>query len=102
MNPPFHKLYYLWARRAAARILGDEAIVPFGITNMAGEDFAFYLEKIPGAFLRIGAREPSGNPMAAHTPRFLPSEESIFVGSAVLAECARTAAEGLMRQKDSA
>ena len=91
-----------WARRAAARILGDEAIVPFGITNMAGEDFAFYLEKIPGAFLRIGAREPSGNPMAAHTPRFLPSEESIFVGSAVLAECARTAAEGLMRQKDSA
>jgi hippurate hydrolase len=90
-----------WARRAASRILGEEAIVPFGITNMAGEDFAFYLEKIPGAFLRIGAREPAGEATAAHNPHFLPSEESIFVGSAVLAECARTAAEGLMRQRES-
>ena len=90
-----------WAHQAAARILGDKAIVPFGITNMAGEDFAFYLEKIPGAFLRIGAREPSGEATAAHNPRFLPAAESIFVGAAVLAECARTAAEGLMRQRES-
>jgi hippurate hydrolase len=91
-----------WARKAAARILGDDAIVPFGITNMAGEDFAFYMEKIPGAFLRIGARAPSGEATAAHNPRFLPSEESIFVGSAVLAECARTAAESIMREREGA
>lgn len=88
-----------WARQAASRILGDEGVVPFGITNMAGEDFAFYLEKIPGAFLRVGSREPGGEATAAHNPRFLPAEESIFVGAAVLAECARTAAEQIMRHE---
>jgi len=89
-----------WARQAASRILGDEGVVPFGITNMAGEDFAFYLEKIPGAFLRVGSREPGGEATAAHNPRFLPAEESIYVGSAVLAECARTAAEQIMRHQE--
>lgn len=90
-----------WARHACARVLGEKAIVPFGITNMAGEDFAFYLEKIPGAFLRIGAREANGETTAAHNPRFLPAEASIFVGAAVLAECARTAAEQIMRARAS-
>lgn len=89
-----------WARQASTRILGNDGVVPFGIVNMAGEDFAFYLEQIPGAFLRIGAREPEGEVTAAHNPRFLPSDECIFVGAAVLAECARVAAEELMRAGD--
>lgn len=88
-----------WARRAVERTLGTDAVVPFGITNMAGEDFAFYLEKIPGAFLRIGAREAGGQVTAAHNPRFLPDDSSIFVGAAVLAECARVASEGIMRRR---
>ena len=57
--------------------------------------FAFYLQEIPGAFLRIGAREPGTDPdpeAGTHSPRFRPAEESIFVGAAVLAETARLAA----------
>ncbi len=80
-----------WARRAAAGLLGEAAIVPLGFLNMAGEDFASYLERIPGCFLRIGAREPGGEPIPAHSPRFYAAEESIFVGAAVLAEAARVA-----------
>lgn len=80
-----------WAVQAAQRVLGAEAVVPLGTTNMGAEDFAFYLERIPGCFLRIGAREPGGERTAAHSPRFLPAEESLFVGAAVLAECARVA-----------
>lgn len=81
-----------WAREAAAIALGAEAVVPFGITNMGGEDFAFYMERIPGAFLRIGAREAGGERIAAHSPRFYADDGAIFVGAAVLAECARVAA----------
>lgn len=81
-----------WARRAAERVLGEGSVVPFGITNLGGEDFACYLERIPGCFLRIGAREPGGEPAPAHSPGFTAAEESIFVGAAVLAECAREAA----------
>jgi amidohydrolase len=81
-----------WARSAVTRVLGPAAAVPLGTTNMGGEDFACYLEQMPGAFLRIGAREPGGERWAAHSPRFHAAEESIFVGAAVLAEAARIAA----------
>ena len=84
-----------WARKAAASVLGSAAVVPFGVTNMGGEDFAFYLEKIPGCFMRIGAREEGGERLAAHSPRFTAAEESIFVGAAVLAEAARVASAAL-------
>jgi hippurate hydrolase len=80
-----------WAATAAGRVLGADAVVPFGITNMGGEDFAFYLERMPGCFLRFGAREPGGQPIAAHSPRFHADEDAIFVGAAVLAESARVA-----------
>jgi hypothetical protein len=33
--------------------------------------------------------------IAAHSPRFHPAEESLFVGAAVLAECARVASRAL-------
>jgi hippurate hydrolase len=58
---------------------------------MGGEDFGFYLERMPGCFLRIGAREPGGAWLPAHSPRFQAAEASIFVGAAVLAETARRA-----------
>ena len=84
-----------WARTAAASVLGTAAVVPFGVTNMGGEDFAFYLEQIPGCFMRVGAREEGGERLAAHSPRFTAAEESIFVGAAVLAEAARVASAAL-------
>jgi amidohydrolase len=80
-----------WAAQAVRDVLGEGALVPLGTTNMGGEDFAFYLEKMPGCFLRIGAREPGGEFRAAHTPRFHPAEDALFIGAAVLAQCARAA-----------
>jgi hippurate hydrolase len=79
------------ARDAVRALLGDTALVPLGKLNLAAEDFAWYLERIPGCFLRIGAREPGGEFVAAHSPRFHAAEEAIFVGAAVLAEAARRA-----------
>jgi hippurate hydrolase len=86
-----------WAREAAAALLGAERVVPLGFVNMAGEDFAHYLERMPGCFLRIGAREPGGEVIAAHSPRFRADEWSILVGAAVLAGCARAASRALAR-----
>jgi amidohydrolase len=84
-----------WASDAARRVLGPDAVVPFAITNMGGEDFAFYLERVPGCFLRFGARAAGEEPIAAHSPRFDVAEGAIFVGAAVLAECARVASTAL-------
>jgi hippurate hydrolase len=84
-----------WARQAVRSVLADEALVPLGSPNMGGEDFAYYLEKLTGCFLRVGAREDGGEFIPAHSPRFYAADESIFVGSAVLAQTARIAAAGL-------
>jgi len=84
-----------WAREAVAELLGPAALVPLGQVNMAGEDFAFYLEKMPGCFLRIGARESGGEVLPAHNPRFHAAEGAVFVGAAVLAAIARRASAAL-------
>lgn len=85
-----------WARRAAASVVGEGNVVPLGFLNLAGEDFAHYMERIPGCFMRIGAREAGGQPIPAHASRFYAAEESIFVGAAVLAETARVASHELL------
>ncbi len=79
------------ARAAVSTVLGSEALVPFGLVNMAGEDFAAYQEQIPGCFMRVGARFADGDVIPAHSPLFYAEDEAIFVGAAVLAECARQA-----------
>jgi hippurate hydrolase len=84
-----------WARQAANDVVGESNVVPLGFLNLAGEDFAHYMERIPGCFLRIGAREAGGPVIPAHSPVFDPAEESLFVGAAVLAECARVASREL-------
>jgi hippurate hydrolase len=84
-----------WARQALAATVGMENVVPLGFLNMAGEDFAHYMESIPGCFMRIGAREPGGPIIPAHAATFYPAEQSIFVGAAALAECARVASHAL-------
>jgi amidohydrolase len=80
-----------WAREAVRTVLGPDALVPLAGTNMGGEDFAFYLERMPGCFLRVGAREPGGAWLPAHSPGFYAAEDSVFTGAAVLAEAARRA-----------
>jgi hippurate hydrolase len=84
-----------WARAAVSRLLGDSALASLGFLNMGGEDFAYYLEKIPGCFIRVGARENGGETIPAHSPKFYAADDTIFVGAAVLAETVREASTAL-------
>jgi amidohydrolase len=84
-----------WAREAASSVLGGGAVAAMGYTNMGAEDFGYYVERIPGCFIRIGAREPGGEIISAHSSRFAPAEGALFVGAAVLAESARVASRRL-------
>lgn len=84
-----------WAREAAASVIGADAVKPLPVANMGGEDFAFYQERIPGCFIRVGARLPGDAIVGAHTPYFAPAEEAIFVGGALLAAAARRASSEL-------
>jgi amidohydrolase len=55
----------------------------------ASEDFSYYLEKLPGAFVFVGAgNEARGITAAHHSPRFDIDEDALPVGTRLLAELA--------------
>jgi len=56
---------------------------------MAGEDFAYYLERLPGAFLFVGAgNEEKGIVYPHHHPKFDIDEEAMRVAARLLAALA--------------
>ncbi|MNW11120.1 putative hydrolase YxeP [compost metagenome] len=56
---------------------------------MAGEDFSFYLEKIPGCFFFVGAGNPEqGITAPHHHPRFDIDERAVLQSARLLAELA--------------
>ena len=74
------------ARRSIAKLFGKEAIFELKRPMMGGEDFAYYLQKIPGSFLRLGIRNPKKDAIYPwHHPKFTVDEDAIKIGSAVLA-----------------
>jgi hippurate hydrolase len=60
---------------------GEENTLELANPSMAGEDFAFFLEKIPGAFIWLGVGEDVS---FLHTPTFAFDEEILPQGSALL------------------
>ena len=45
--------------------------------NMVGEDFSYYLQKVPGAFCFVGAGIPEGPVYPHHHPRFVIDERAL-------------------------
>lgn len=70
------------ARCAAERVLGPAGVLPQN-PSMGGEDFAYYLERVPGNFARLGAMTPgTADPAGLHTSRLMLDEECMAVGVA--------------------
>jgi amidohydrolase len=75
---------------AANRELGADAAVPT-LQSLGGEDFAWYLEHVPGAMARLGTRTPGGPTYDLHQAAFDVDERAIAVGVRVLASAALAA-----------
>jgi amidohydrolase len=79
---------------AADRVLGSDAVVA-APQSLGGEDFAWYLESIPGALARLGTRTPgSGADFDIHQPAFDVDERAIGVGVRLMVATALTAMGG--------
>ncbi len=52
---------------AAGAVLGADRVVEAEI-SMGGEDFAFYLEQVPGSMIRLGSGIPGSDVRARHPP----------------------------------
>jgi len=76
---------------AAEGVLGEGASAPTE-QSLGGEDFGWYLESIPGAFARLGTREPGSAHLAdIHQGTFDVDERAIGTGVRFLAATALTA-----------
>ncbi|WP_457626862.1 M20 family metallopeptidase [Persephonella sp.] len=67
-------------------LLGKENVVELPEPTMGGEDFAEYLMKVPGTFIRLGIRnEEKGIKAPLHSPLFDIDEDALPVGASVMA-----------------
>ena len=72
-------------------LTGAGSVVPTA-QSLGGEDFAWYLEHVPGALGRLGTRRPgTSSPPDLHRGTFDVDERAIGVGVRVLAETVLTA-----------
>ncbi len=73
--------------RALEVEFGRPALAEMEHPLLGAEDFARYLEKVPGTFLRLGVRE-KGPPASLHSATFAPPEAAMVYGAAALAAAA--------------
>jgi hippurate hydrolase len=64
----------------AGELFGEDHAVELAHPSMGAEDFAFFLENVPGAFVWLGVGDVSG----LHTPQFSFDEEILAQGAALL------------------
>ena len=82
---------------AARAELGEDAVVLVE-QSMGGEDFAWYLQDVPGAMMRLGTRTRGGRTHDLHQADYIADEEAISCGIQVMASTALRAVTHHVRE----
>ncbi len=73
-------------RRASVELIGKKGVVEIKEPSMGGEDFAYFVNEVPGMMLRLGTGNKKRDMVYPwHHPRFDVDEEGLWMGAAVLA-----------------
>ncbi len=78
--------------RAAEAVVGAGGVLPTRQSG-GGEDFSWFLDRVPGAFLRLGVAPPGVEGIDIHAAAFDVHEGAIAVGARILAGAALEALE---------
>jgi amidohydrolase len=73
--------------RAVERVLGPAGHVPTQ-QSLGGEDFGWYLDRVPGAMGRLGTRTPGGPTYDLHQGNLRVDDRAVALGASVLAHVA--------------
>lgn len=79
------------ARRAVLATLGESGVAAMDYPSMGAEDFSFYLQKLPGCYVRFGARLRENEYIPLHSPAFDINEDVLKIGAAFFEQVARDA-----------
>ncbi len=72
---------YVLARETVEDLFGKEKFINLIKPSMGGEDFSYYLQQVPGCFVRIGGLGKDTEAPTAHSSCFNFDEEVIRVGA---------------------
>ncbi len=76
-------------REACCDVLGRRSIVEIDEPSMGGEDFAYFVNAVPGMMMRLGVRnKQAGFTHPWHHPKFDLDERALWMGAAVMARAA--------------
>ncbi|HDH53733.1 MAG TPA: amidohydrolase [Nitrospirae bacterium] len=78
-----------FAVQVAEKLLGREKTIAIPYPSLGGEDFSYYLQQIPGCFVRFGAAKEGYETVSSHSPKFDFDEEALRVGAAYMSELVR-------------
>ncbi len=73
-------------RQAAVSILGDDSVLTELEPSMGGEDFSYFLARVPGCFFRLGVGNDRKATFPLHHPQFDVDESALSSGVAVFAQ----------------
>ncbi len=79
------------ACEAVTRVTGEEGLVKQRHPSLGGEDFSFFLQRIPGCLVRFGAGGKDRADGPAHSPYFDFDEGVLPIGAAYLSQVAQLA-----------
>lgn len=77
-----------FAREVAKEVVGEDKVLPFTPT-MGGEDFAYFLQASPGAYIALGQGKTDKDP-GLHSPHYDFNDEVLPVGAAYWVRLAET------------
>ena len=87
-------------RAASHEVIGPESVEEIARASMGSEDFAFYLDQVPGAMARLGCASQTRGGAPLHTADFDVDEESIKLGAQILARALVLRAIGENQEED--
>lgn len=86
-----------FAIHVAEKLVGKDNTVDLPHPSLGGEDFSYYLQQIPGCFVRYGAAKEGHEMKPSHSPEFDFDEEALRVGAAYMSELVRYAVKKLRK-----
>ncbi len=72
-------------RRCAVEVVGEENTIEMPDPLLGSEDFAYFAERIPGAFFRLGtSNREKGITYPLHNPKFDVDEDALSIGMTLM------------------
>ncbi len=78
-----------YAIHVAEKLVGKDKTIAIPYPSLGGEDFSYYLQQIPGCFVRFGAAKEGHEMASSHSSKFDFDEEVMRVGAAYMSELVR-------------